>query len=942
MLVRGVGGPVVPATSAAGIMNPKLLMHPWTNWTSGGGGGGGGVGLGADVLPKLVATTSVPKGLSITKSASKAVTQGKKGKNVSPVVCSGGVSQVAAVNFPVSSSTSVNGSALVAAATGPKPQTKITGFFKSQMKSTQQMPQVITGVGSGVTIAGMMTVPPPLVKKDLTNLVIRSKEFPKINQQAAGKRGGGGGKKTGGEKKPRGGTSAKNASLPVPGTTIKDIIMKKPVNIAPRVDHSVGHQQQQQQLQQLSKPQNLQPMTAVSSELKPENGNMTMSRTPQQQPQLVLTAFRLTPDMLQQGGLTQSQLRLQNGTASQSGQNLRGGGPVGDNKINTVQFQYPLNGSFVSFANMMPQLQQGTNSLLANNGQTTGLIGDGKQGASQQQQMHQQQQQIFLSQLGAALGKPGSSTPTTNSSAQFILNGHLVKLANQGTTIEATTTSTGGSHRLMTATQESGELKSQQPPTLISAIPTMLTTASPTKQSHHNHHQGHQPQPPVLMAMGQNGQFILNANALPSLLGTAGSGNSGIPQTMPSLQPISLSSLSEPTQHQQLQMANNSHLMKTPTQNAMSKGGRVVPPLAPSSSPPELVFLQPIAKAIAAAKRGEDKLQARNPMKASEVAKAPPMSSKPPVLPANKTDLSGTAKVVENKQGPVAKKVDQEERKTLSKVVTTTEVVRKQQTFITTTTKTTTTMTRKAVEEKEDGKQKKSLSVVGKDQEIEIQLKEVIANLPVVVVDRLVTPVIMPALLAIPPSLTSPKSLVLEKIKLKSETTIRAATAIKESFSDLRVEISTDCLDVAKRQLGVLVDQQHFHQECAKSPILSQPKTIRFPVRGGTEFNGKKGLRKSGGVSYVSGHCYWEECNERFENSSKLLDHLQMHHVNAQDDKFRCQWQGCRVNGRESSSKRWLEGHVLAHGGSKTFKCIFDGCGLRFSSQVSGKGTGAE
>lgn len=145
MLVRGVGGPVVPAASATGNINSKLLMHPWTNWTSGGSGGCVvGMGPGVDVLPKLVATTSVPKGLTITKSASKSIAQGKKGKNASPLVSSAGVGQVATVNFPVSSSTNgalVNGSPL-AAATGPKPQTKITGFFKSQMKMSQQVPQV--------------------------------------------------------------------------------------------------------------------------------------------------------------------------------------------------------------------------------------------------------------------------------------------------------------------------------------------------------------------------------------------------------------------------------------------------------------------------------------------------------------------------------------------------------------------------------------------------------------------------------------------------------------------------------------------------------------------------------------------------------------------------------------------------------------------------------
>lgn len=264
--------------------------------------------------------------------------------------------------------------------------------------------------------------------------------------------------------------------------------------------------------------------------------------------------------------------------------------------------------------------------------------------------------------------------------------------------------------------------------------------------------------------------------------------------------------------------------------------------------------------------------------------------------------------------------------KIVSKVSTTTEVV--QQTMLTTTTttllQTTTTKTTETIAGKATDVTKDSSTLQSMSSELVRESSaKAISLSPIIVVD---SPKRTPLLL-IPPSLTSPKSLVLEKIKLKSETTIRPMGV------DTRLEISTDCLDVAKRQLGVLVDhQQQQLQECAKSPILSQPKTIRFPVRGGAELTGK-GLRKSGG--YVSGNCYWEECNARFENSSKLLDHLQTHHVTGQDGPFRCLWLGCRVNGRESCSRRWLEGHVSSHGGSRTFKCIFEGCGQRFSSQVS-------
>lgn len=111
--------------------------------------------------------------------------------------------------------------------------------------------------------------------------------------------------------------------------------------------------------------------------------------------------------------------------------------------------------------------------------------------------------------------------------------------------------------------------------------------------------------------------------------------------------------------------------------------------------------------------------------------------------------------------------------------------------------------------------------------------------------------------------------------------------------------------------------------ECTKSPILSQPKTIRFPANGSRRFDGR-----------ASGCCYWDDCNEDCETSSNLLDHLQTKHVNSQAAPFSCRWANCKVHGRESCSRKWLERHVLSHGGTKLFKCIFDKCRMRFGSQV--------
>lgn len=51
-------------------------------------------------------------------------------------------------------------------------------------------------------------------------------------------------------------------------------------------------------------------------------------------------------------------------------------------------------------------------------------------------------------------------------------------------------------------------------------------------------------------------------------------------------------------------------------------------------------------------------------------------------------------------------------------------------------------------------------------------------------------------------------------------------------------------------------------------------------------------------------------------------------------ESFRCLWVGCKVYDKASCSVSWLERHVLTHGGHKPFKCIVDGCGQRFASEV--------
>lgn len=59
--------------------------------------------------------------------------------------------------------------------------------------------------------------------------------------------------------------------------------------------------------------------------------------------------------------------------------------------------------------------------------------------------------------------------------------------------------------------------------------------------------------------------------------------------------------------------------------------------------------------------------------------------------------------------------------------------------------------------------------------------------------------------------------------------------------------------------------------ESQKSPILSQPKTIRFPAKQQEDI--KKEPRKH---TTDSIHCRWDNCHAHFDTSGALLEHLQV------------------------------------------------------------------
>lgn len=77
--------------------------------------------------------------------------------------------------------------------------------------------------------------------------------------------------------------------------------------------------------------------------------------------------------------------------------------------------------------------------------------------------------------------------------------------------------------------------------------------------------------------------------------------------------------------------------------------------------------------------------------------------------------------------------------------------------------------------------------------------------------------------------------------------------------------------------------------------------------------------------------CQWKGCEEV---TSEIMDHIRACHVSSQNGKEKvCLWKGCKVYDKPSRSKSWLDQHILTHSGDKPFRCIVDGCGIRFTSQ---------
>lgn len=93
-----------------------------------------------------------------------------------------------------------------------------------------------------------------------------------------------------------------------------------------------------------------------------------------------------------------------------------------------------------------------------------------------------------------------------------------------------------------------------------------------------------------------------------------------------------------------------------------------------------------------------------------------------------------------------------------------------------------------------------------------------------------------------------------------SRTEEKSPTPTTDSDSGISIK---DCLEVSVSDEPVVKEEQ-------KSPILSQPKTIRFPAKQEPKEDIKSPQQST------DGWCRWAECDSHFDTSGALLEHLQV------------------------------------------------------------------
>lgn len=131
----------------------------------------------------------------------------------------------------------------------------------------------------------------------------------------------------------------------------------------------------------------------------------------------------------------------------------------------------------------------------------------------------------------------------------------------------------------------------------------------------------------------------------------------------------------------------------------------------------------------------------------------------------------------------------------------------------------------------------------------------------------------------------NPSVVVVPKQTTIATSSSSSSSSNSSSSSSIENSQPTKCLEEqsppdsdsgvsSKDNLEISVGQ-HVTVECQKSPILSQPKTIRFPAKKQEETDAKESRNRPDDEAI----CRWAECHTKFDTSGALLEHLQVSQI---------------------------------------------------------------
>lgn len=140
----------------------------------------------------------------------------------------------------------------------------------------------------------------------------------------------------------------------------------------------------------------------------------------------------------------------------------------------------------------------------------------------------------------------------------------------------------------------------------------------------------------------------------------------------------------------------------------------------------------------------------------------------------------------------------------------------------------------------------------------------------IVPVDCPIPPIITPAVSVTPKTQSPPPPVSPITATCTPEIPSQPPPTAEEELCKGKTPDSDSGLSSTKDFLEVSVEET-ITVESQKSPILSQPKTIRFPPR--KEVEAPKDTRQRISETVL---CLWSECNANFDTSGALLEHLQV------------------------------------------------------------------